>query len=109
VIRRSDDLDDTLYVVRDNLGKADAYITAAEDLIERPQGGDGDDDADDDGEDEPGRRQNHVEHLVESAKLAVRAAIYAGDQMATQLDRHRVELDRSTATAIALTKHRVRS
>jgi hypothetical protein len=76
------DLDATLYIVRDNLGKADAYITAVEELIEQPEGSDGDED--DDGGDEPGRRRNHVAHLIESAKLAVRAAICAS----IELDKH---------------------
>jgi len=111
VTHRRDDLDlgDTLYLVRDNLGKADAFITAMEALIEESWGGVGDDDADDRGDDEPGRRRNNVAHLVESAKLAVRAAIDAGDQMATKLDKHRVESERSVVVATAPNKHRVRT
>jgi hypothetical protein len=86
--RRNDlDLESTLDVVRDNLGRADAFITAAEELIERPRDG-GEDDEDDDG---LGRHRNHVAHLVESAKLAVRAALYGGDQIAAALDKHQVE------------------
>lgn len=85
------DRDHTLCVLRDNIARADAMITAAEHLIEETpwdiRGNEGDDDEDD--EDESGdsisRRKNHLEHLIESAKLAVRAAIYAGDE----LDRHR--------------------
>ena len=84
VTRLRDDLDGTLDVMRDNLGRADAFITAAEDLIERPWEGSEDDDS-------LGRHRNHVAHLVESAKLAVRAAIYAGDHVAAALDKHRVE------------------
>jgi hypothetical protein len=72
------DVTGTLYVLRDNLAKADAFITAAEELIER---------SDDGGEDNEGRRRNHVAHLVESAKLAVREAIRAGGQ----LDERRVQ------------------
>jgi len=82
-----EEFDGTLDVMRDNLGRADAFITAAEDLIERPWEG-SEDDEDDDG---LGRHRNHVAHLVESAKLAVRAAIYAGDHVAAALDKHRVE------------------
>jgi hypothetical protein len=75
-----------LYVLRDNLGKADAFITSVEDLIERPGVVGGDGGGDDDGdEDNLGRLRNHVAHLVESAKLAVRAAIYAG----IEIDKHR--------------------
>jgi len=90
VTRLRDDLDGTLDVMRDNLGRADAFITAAEDLIERPWGGSEDDEGDED-DDSLGRHRNHVAHLVESAKLAVRAAIYAGDHVAAALDKHRVE------------------
>ena len=78
------DHDHTLYVLRDNLRKADAFITAAEDLIER-RGVLGR--FDEDGDDNLRRRRNHVAHLIESAKMAVRAAIYAGDE----LDRPRQE------------------
>ena len=90
VTRLRDDLDGTLDVMRDNLGRADAFITAAEDLIERPWGGSEDDEGDEN-DDGLGRHRNHVAHLVESAKLAVRAAIYAGDHVAAALDEHRVE------------------
>jgi hypothetical protein len=68
---------DTVYVIRDSLGKADAFISAAEVLIERPHA-DGETDA-------PGRRQNHVEHLIESAKLAVRSALHASGQLDVEL------------------------
>ena len=74
------DLDGELYVLRDNLGKADAFITAAEELIERSWSDDGDES--DDGDDGLMRRRNHVEHLVESAKLAVRAATYTSAELA---------------------------
>jgi hypothetical protein len=82
------DRDRTLHVLRDNIARADAMITAAERLIEEypwgTRGDEGDEDEDED-EDESGdsisRRRNHVAHLIESAKLAVRAAIYAGDEL----------------------------
>src|SRR4051812_44440392 len=82
-----------LYILRDNLAKADAFITAAEDLIEQTGqtegggkgetehtegGGEGDDD---DVDDNRGRRRNHIEHLVESAKRAVRAALAAATEL----------------------------
>jgi hypothetical protein len=75
------DLDGTLYVLRDNLGKADAFITVAEDLIEQCWAGSGDE-----GDDDKSvtRRRNQVAHLVESAKLAVRAAAYAGEAIASR-------------------------
>ena len=78
------DLDHTLYVLRDNLGKADAFITAAEDLIEQPEGGDGGEDSD--GNTYLSRRRSHIEHPVESAKRAVRAAL----AVAAELDTRRV-------------------
>jgi hypothetical protein len=60
--------------MRDHLGKADAYISAVEELIEQAVL-DGDDD------DDVTRRRNHVAHLIESTKLAVRAAICLGDEL----------------------------
>lgn len=85
--RRRDglDLNDSVDLIRDNLGRADAFITAVEELIERTWNNDGADDDDDC----VGRRRNHVAHLIEAAKLAVRAAIYAGSGVATELDRRR--------------------
>ena len=101
------DVDDVLYVVLDNLGKADAFITSAEGIIEQPGGGiggDGDGDGDEDITDDydPSRRRNHLAHMLEAAKLAVRAAQYAGDRMAAKLDAYRGESARTTA----LSKHR---
>jgi hypothetical protein len=79
------DRDGTLYVLRDNIARADAMITAAEHLIEEYPWGTRGDEGDDEDEDESGdsisRRRNHLAHLIESAKLAVRAAIYAGDEL----------------------------
>ncbi|HEX4418802.1 MAG TPA: hypothetical protein VH165_12915 [Kofleriaceae bacterium] len=69
------DLDGPIYLLRDNLGKADAYITAVEKLIELPGG------SEVGSSDEPGRHRNHVAHLVESAKLAVRAAACTTEQI----------------------------
>jgi hypothetical protein len=79
------DLDNLIHILRDNLGKADAFITAAERIIEQP--GDGDGAVDSDSDDEPGRLRNQVEHLIESGKLAVRAAIYTTEE----IDRRRSE------------------
>jgi hypothetical protein len=76
VIRECDHLADAVDVVRDHLGKADAFLTAAENLIEQPQ------EIDDSRDDSLGRRRNHVAHLIESAKLAVRAAAHAGEALA---------------------------
>jgi hypothetical protein len=65
-------LDDLFGLLRDNLGKADAFLTAAEFQLEQAPSGDEDDDQ---------RRRSHVEHLVESAKFAVRAAIYTTEEI----------------------------
>ena len=71
------DRDHVIGVLRDHLGKADAYISAVEELIEQPVL-DGDDDYD---AGDVTRRRNHVAHLIESTKLAVRAAICLGDEL----------------------------
>jgi hypothetical protein len=76
------DLDDLLHLLRDNLGKAEAFITAAERLIEESWSGDDDDRAD---ENETGdstlRRRSRAEHLIEAGKLAVRAAAYTAEEI----------------------------
>ena len=92
------DIDDVLYVVGDNLGRADACITAAERLFGQPGASaiaadDDDDGADDDGDEhdddnDPNRVRNNLEHLVESAKESVRAAQYAHRQVLAKLDRY---------------------
>jgi hypothetical protein len=80
------DRDGTLYVLRDNIARADAMITAAEHLIEEYPWGTRDDEGDEDEDgDSISRRRNHVAHLIESAKLAVRAAIYAGIELDAEL------------------------
>lgn len=79
---RADLNNETIHILRDNLGRADAMITALEGLIERLWNDDGDDDEDGD---TLTRRRSHVAHLIEAARLAVRGAIYAGDD----LDLHR--------------------
>ena len=81
VTRRRHDFDSTLDVMRDNLGRADAFITVAEDLIEQCWDGSGDESDDDNS---ITRRRNQVAHLVESAKLAVRAAAYASEELANR-------------------------
>lgn len=76
---RCADFDDLLGTLRDNLGKADAYITIVEELVERSWSGDGDEGHE--GGDSVMRRRNHVAHLVESTKRAVRAAISYGEEI----------------------------
>jgi hypothetical protein len=76
------DLDNLIYLLRDNLGKADAFITAAERMIEDPWSSGADNPADEDETGDSGlRRRNHAEHLIESAKLAVRAAAYTTEEI----------------------------
>jgi hypothetical protein len=65
-------LDDLIGLLKDNLGKADAFITSAEYQLEQVPSDD---------EDEDRRRRSHVEHLVESAKYAVRAASYTTEEI----------------------------
>jgi len=72
------DLDNLIHVLRDNIARADALLTAVEGLIERSW--DVDTDEDEDG-DNLARRRNHVAYLIEGARLAVRGAIYAGNDL----------------------------
>jgi hypothetical protein len=65
-------LDDLFGLLKDNLGKADAFITSAEYQLEQPPSGD---------KDEDDRRRLHVEHLVEATKYAVRAAGYTAEEI----------------------------
>jgi hypothetical protein len=68
------DLDDVIHVLRDNLERADAFLTSAEELIERPS-------PEDDEDGSVARRRNHIAHLIEAAKLAVRAAVYTAEEI----------------------------
>ena len=113
--RREDlDLDATLYATRDQLWKADAFITAAESMI--VEHGVAIDDADEDtegydydgGDDDVRRRRSHLEEFVESAKLAVRAAQYAHNQTIAKHDRHCAEPARADTvqTTTAIVKRR---
>lgn len=65
-------LDDMFALLKDNLGKADAFITSAEYQLEQAPSGD---------EEEDQRRRSHVEHLVESAKFAVRGGAYTAEKI----------------------------
>jgi hypothetical protein len=68
-------LDGVLAVLRDDLGRADAMLVTADELIVQVwsgEGGNGDTLA---------RRRNHVSYLMEAARLAVRAAMRAGDEI----------------------------
>ena len=65
-------LDDLHALLKDNLGKADAFITSAERQLEEAPSGD---------KEEDDRRRLHVEHLVEATKYAVRAAGYTAEEI----------------------------
>jgi len=65
-------LDDLFGLLKDNLGKAHALINSAEYQMEQAPSGD---------EEEEQRRRSDVEHLVESAKFAVRAATYTTEEI----------------------------
>jgi hypothetical protein len=69
------DLDGTLDVLRDNLGRADTMLVTADELIVQLWSGEGG------SSDGLTRRRNHVSYLMEAARLAVRAAMYAGDEI----------------------------
>lgn len=73
------DFNGTLYVLRDNLGRADTMVTCADELIVQlwSDGGQEIDDIT--------RRRGHVSFLMESASLAILTAIHAG----IELDLHR--------------------
>jgi hypothetical protein len=68
--------DDVLDALSEDVRKADAMITSAEKLFAERRSKDGIGGWDDDTNDDylP-RRENHIAHLLESAKLAARAAI----------------------------------
>jgi CBS domain-containing protein len=90
------DLDATLYVTTDSLGKADAFITAAERLIE--DHGVGIESADEDDHD-PGRIRNNLAHLIESIKLAIREGQYAHGQTVAAFAAHRAESEPTSEVA----------
>ena len=73
------DYDGVLAVLRDNVARADAMIVTADELIVQLWSGGGT------SNDSLTRRRNHVSYLLEAARLAVRAAMRAGDE----LDVHR--------------------
>jgi hypothetical protein len=73
-----DDIDDLFGLLRDNFGKADAFMTSAEYQMEQAPSGD---------EDEDLRRRSHVEHLVEAGELAVRSAAYTTGELEDRVRR----------------------
>jgi hypothetical protein len=76
------DYDGTLDVLRDNVARADAMLVTADELIVQLWSGGGSGSGDNLS---LTRRKNHVSYLMEAARIAVRAAMHAGDE----LDLHR--------------------
>lgn len=73
------DYDGVLAVLRDNVARAGAMLVTADELIVQLWSGGGT------SSDSLTRRRNHISYLMESARLAVREAMRAGDE----LDLHR--------------------
>lgn len=83
-------MDQLLYALRDDLRRADAFVSTAERQIEESwhddDGGDGDVEEEFDA---VLRHRMRVEYLVEAGKHAVRAALYTTDQLDAVLTRRR--------------------
>jgi hypothetical protein len=84
-----DELDHLLYALRDNLRRADAFITTAEGQIEEPRRHEDDRDEGESEEDGKLRYRMRVEYLVEGGKLAVRGALYTVQQLEAVIAAHR--------------------
>jgi len=80
-----DELDHLMYALRDNLRRADAFITTAEGQIEEPRRRD-EDESEEDGK---LRHRMRIEYLVEGGKLAVRGALYTAQQLEAVIAAHR--------------------
>lgn len=83
-----DELDHLLYTLRDNLRRADAFITTAEQQIEEPRRHESGDEGESE-EDGKLRYRMRVEYLVEGGKLAVRGALYTVQQLEAVIAAHR--------------------
>lgn len=88
----SADVDGLIYLLRDNLRRAVAFVSTVEEQIERSWGGGGNEGGDGNGDDDILRRRNQVEYLVEAARLSVRAAIRTGEELDVERSRHRTGL-----------------
>jgi hypothetical protein len=77
-----DDIDGLFCVLRDNLGKAEAFIISSSAEYQMEQ-------APSDDDEEDLHRQSNVEHLVEAGTLAVRAATYTTEEIEDRVQRRR--------------------
>jgi hypothetical protein len=89
-----DEFDHLIHTLRDNLRRADAFITTAERQIEENwHDDDRDDDEERDDEEEEEnpvlRHRMRVEYLVEAGKYAVRGALYTTQRLDAVLGAHR--------------------
>ena len=85
-----DELDGLLYALRDNLRRADAFVSTAERQIEENWHDEDGDDSDVEEEfDTVLRHRMRIEYLVEAGKFAVRAALFTTDQLDAALTRRR--------------------
>jgi hypothetical protein len=78
------EIDGLLYILRDNLRRADAFISTAEHQIEESWHDDDEEDENQDDEHSDNgilRHRMRVEYLVEGSKYAVRAALYTTQQI----------------------------
>ena len=85
-----DELDGLMYTLRDDLRRADAFITTAERQIEENWHDEDDDEGDVEEEfDTVLRHRMRIEYLVEAGKHAVRAALYTTEQIDAEIARRR--------------------
>ena len=84
-----DELDHLMYALRDNLRRADAFITTAEGQIEEPRRHEDDRDEDESEDESKLRHRMRIEYLVEGGKLAVRGALYTVQQLEAVIAAHR--------------------
>jgi hypothetical protein len=82
------DLEGMLYALRDNLGLADALVCAVEALIEQfPLEVSNEPGDDEDGHDGRRDRWNHLAHLVDATKIAVKAAKFAWNEIDLEISK----------------------
>src|ERR1041384_915336 len=82
-------LDGLLYTLRDDLRRADAFITTAERQIEENWHDDDENEEEEDEEDRKMRHRMRVEYLVEAGKHAVRGALDTAQQIEAEITRRR--------------------